>query len=52
MQTKQVNNLTVKYSKLYDNWRVVTPDKRVLEEAPTFEGAVKIAMGIKDFVRR
>ena len=46
----QVNNLKIKYSKLYKKWQVVTPDKRIWEEFDTQEQAIKYAEVTKDFI--
>ena len=48
----QVNNLKIKYSKLYKKWQVTTPDKRILEEFGTQEQAVKWAKTTKDFTTK
>jgi hypothetical protein len=48
----QVNNLKIKYSKLYKKWQVVTPDKRIWEEFDTQEQAVAWAKVIKDFTTK
>ncbi len=48
---RQINNLKISYSKLYEKYQVITPDKRVLEEFEKEEDAIKWAKGIKDFVR-
>jgi len=48
----QVNNLKIKYSKLYSKWYVETPDKIIWEEFDTQEQAVQWAKGTKDFVKK
>lgn len=35
----QKNNLKIKYSKIYNVWQVITPNKRVIEEFKNFEHA-------------
>lgn len=48
----QINNLKIKYSKLYNNYQVITLDnKTVLEEFKTEEQAIKYAKSIKDFIK-
>ena len=52
--TKQVNNMKIKWSNIYEKWQVIAPGisgARVLEEFSKFENAVKCAKSIKDFVR-
>ena len=39
---KQVNNLIIKFSRKYEKYQIVTPDKRVLEEFDTIEQAIEI----------
>lgn len=46
---KQVNNLIIKFSRKYEKYQIVTPDKRVLEEFDTMEQAIECAKGITDF---
>ena len=48
----QVNNLKIKYSKLYKKLQVVTPDKRIWEEFDTQEQAVEYAKITKDFTTK
>ena len=48
----QVNNLKIRYSKLYKKWQVITPDKIIWEEFDTQKQAVKWAKVTKDFVIR
>lgn len=48
----QVNNLKIKYSKLYSKWYVETPDKRIWEEFNTQEQAIQYAKETKDFVKK
>ena len=48
----QVNNLKIKYSKLYNKYQVITLDnKTVLEEFETEKQAIKYAKNIKDFIK-
>ena len=48
----QINNLKIKYSKLYNKYQVITLDnKTVLEEFKTEEQAIKCAKNIKDFIK-
>ena len=49
---EQINNLKIKYSKLYEKYQVITSDKRVLEEFEKEEDAIKWAKEIKDFIRK
>lgn len=49
---KQINNLTIKYSKIYKKWQVITPDKRVLKEFSYIEEAEEYAKNIKDFKKK
>ena len=48
-KTKQVNNLIIKFSRKYEKYQIVTPDKRILEEFDTIEKAIECAKGITDF---
>ena len=48
----QVNNLKIKYSKLYSKYYVETPDKINLEEFDTQEQAIQWAKDTKDFVKK
>ena len=48
----QVNNLKIKYSKLYNKWQVITPEKITWEEFDTLEQAINWAKVTKDFVKR
>ena len=47
----QINNLKIKWNKLYLKWQVVAPDKRVLEEFDKQVDAENCAKTITDFVR-
>lgn len=48
----QINNLKIKYSKLYNKYQVITLDnKTVLEEFETEEQAIKCAKNIKNFIK-
>jgi len=47
----QINNLKIRYSKLYGKWQVVSPDKRVLEEFDYEVDARNCAKSIIDFVK-
>ena len=49
---KQVNNLKIKYSKLYNKYQVVTPEKIIWEEFDTEQEAIAWAKITKDFVKR
>lgn len=49
-ESKQVNNMKIKYSKIYDKYQVITPDGRVLEEFDTEKEATDWASEQKDFV--
>ena len=51
-ETKQVNNMKIKYNKIYDKYDVITPDGRALEEFDTEEEAVKWAKEQKDFISK
>ncbi len=46
----QINNLKIVYSKLYENWRVISPSGMVLEEFKSKEKAKKWAKETLDFV--
>lgn len=48
----QLNNLKIKYSKIYEKWQVISPDNRVLEEFDKLSGARKWAKKTKDFIKR
>lgn len=48
---KQINNLKIRYSKLYKKYQVVTPDKRVLEEFKELPKAVKFCEETEDFIK-
>lgn len=49
----QVNNLKIKYSKLYNKYQVITLDnKTVLEEFETEEQAINCAKQIEDFTSK
>lgn len=49
-ESKQVNNMKIKFNKTYNKYQVVTPDGRVLEEFDTEEEAADWASKQKDFV--
>ena len=51
-ESKQVNNMKIKYSKTYDKYQVITPDGRVLEEFDTEKEATDWASKQKDFVAK
>lgn len=51
-ESKQVNNMKIKYSKIYDKYQVITPDGRVLEEFDTEKEATDWASEQKDFVAK
>jgi hypothetical protein len=46
----RINNLTIRYSKLYKKYQVIAPDKRVLEEFSRLNSAKKWAKETEDFV--
>jgi hypothetical protein len=47
---KQINNLKIKYSKLYKKYQVITPDKRVLEEFNALPHAEVFCKETEDFI--
>lgn len=49
-ESKQVNNMKIKFNKTYNKYQVVTPDGRVLEEFDTKKEATDWASKQKDFV--
>ena len=49
---KQINNLIIKFNRIYEKYQVITPDKRVLEEFNTLQAAEDCAKTIKDFLIR
>lgn len=49
-ESKQVNNMKIKFNKIYNKYQVVTPDGRVLEEFDTEKEATDWASKQKDFV--
>ena len=51
-KTRQINNLTIKYSKLYEKWHVISPDGVVLEAFGDSEDAVKFAEETFDFAKK
>lgn len=48
----QINNLKIKFNKMYEKWQVINPDKRALEEFALKDNAIEYAKSIKDFVKR
>ena len=50
IEAKQVNNMEIKYNKIYDKYDVITPDGRALEEFDTEEEAIEWAKEQKDFI--
>ena len=52
MKSKQVNNLKIRYSKLYGKWQVKSPYGIILEEFRRKADAIAYAKRTKDFVRR
>ena len=50
--TKQINNLRIRFSKLYEKWNVISPDGRVLEDFDTLTKAETFAKETKDFVQK
>lgn len=51
-EAKQVNNMKIKYNKIYDKYDVITPDGRALEEFDTEEEAIEWAKEQKDFIKK
>jgi hypothetical protein len=49
-ESKQVNNMKIKYNKIYNKYQVITPDGRTLEEFDTEEDAINWAKEQKDFI--
>ena len=49
---KQVNNMKIKFKKLYNVYTVYSPDKIALEEFKTLEDAIAWATITKDFIKR
>lgn len=49
MITKQINNMTIRYSNLHKKWKIIKPDKTVLNEFDTLQEAEEYARSIKDF---
>ncbi len=47
----QINNLKIKFNRVYQKWDVVSPYGRILEEFNTKPDAEKCARGITDFVK-
>lgn len=47
----QINNLKIKFNKMYEKWQVITPDKRALEEFALKDNAIEYAKNTKDFVK-
>lgn len=52
IEAKQVNNMKIKYNKIYDKYDVITPDGRALEEFDTEEEAIEWAKEQKDFIKK
>lgn len=52
MDKKQVNNLIIKYNKVYDKWQVSTFNKVVLEEFNDKSDAIQWAKDTKDFIKK
>ncbi len=48
----QINNLKIKYSKIYQKWQIITPSKIILDEFECLLNAVDSAKNIKDFISR
>lgn len=49
----QINNLKIKYSKLYNKYQVISlNNKIVFEEFDTEEQAIKYAKRTKDFINK
>ena len=49
----QINNLKIKYSKLYNKYQVISlNNKIVFEEFDTEEQAIKYAKSTKDFINK
>lgn len=49
---KQINNLIIKYNKVYEKYQVAAPNKRILEEFDTLEKAESWAKSTKDFLNK
>lgn len=52
MVIKQINNLKIKYNKLYNKYQVISPDKKVLEEFNLLINAIIFAKNTKDFINK
>ena len=50
MIIKQINNLKIKYNKLYNKYQVISPNKKVLEEFNLLINAIIFAKNTKDFI--
>jgi hypothetical protein len=50
LPVKQVNNLKIKYSNMYEKWQVITPDGRVWEEFRKRDSAIAWAKKTKDCI--
>lgn len=51
MKVKQINNMKIKYNKIYEKYQVFSPVNVVLEEFETIEKAVNWAKKQKDFIK-
>lgn len=49
---KQINNLKIKYNRIYDKYQIISPDKKVLEEFKLLINAIIYAKNTKDFIKR
>ena len=49
---KQVNNMKIKFNKLYEKWTVFSPNNRGLEEFETIEDAIVWVKQTKDFIKK
>ena len=49
---KRINNLIIKFSKKYNKFQVIAPNKKVLEEFEELLQAEKFAKNIKDFRKK
>lgn len=47
----QINNLKIKYNKLYNKYQVITPSKIVLEEFSKIGQAKQFCTETKDFLK-
>jgi hypothetical protein len=50
IESRQINNLTIRHKDLFAKYEVLSPDKRILEEFLRWEDAVKFCKNTKDFI--